>query len=310
MLSVLLAWPARSQERAAPDITGLGFAEHLYAEQDHYRAITEYRRLLFHFPTTRHGDAARKAVAACYIAAERWDDAEGWLTELEGRAAGTPLRRWATFEKASARFAAGRFEAAASAYDEFATDYAKAPETDTARWRGAWALLLAHRFGRAEAAFRAIGAPSRHANAAGKLAEECHRHGIRMLASIRMQLTLYDESEFRAAGGAYYNCHMTKDFHNRTNRNLDYSLEAESKRAGQSGVNLDYSFPEVRDLILAPCKEIAAFELNFIRGGIPFESHEADGKAPIMTAFFGEVQGLLKESAKRQRKELGANCSR
>ena len=153
----------------------LQFAHMLRDEQDYYRAITEYRRLLFHFPRTRHAAAARKAVAACYVAAERWDDAEGWLTEVEGRAAGTALGRWAAFAKAGARLAAGRFEGAAAAYDEFLSDYPKSAEADEARWRKAWSLLLAHRFELAEAAFLAIAAPSPHAEAARALAGESRR---------------------------------------------------------------------------------------------------------------------------------------
>ena len=181
LLACLLATACWAGEALPPNSEeGLfQFANALRDEQDHYRAITEYRRLLFHFPATRHAVAARKAVAGCYIAAERWDDAEGWLAELEGRGAGTPLARWATFEKAGVRFAAGRFEGAAAAYDEFLTDYAKAPEADEARWRKAWSLLLACRFGLAEAAFRAIEPPSPRAEAAGALARESRRLATR-----------------------------------------------------------------------------------------------------------------------------------
>ena len=153
----------------------LKFANRLRDEADHYRAITEYRRLLFHFPKTKHGDAARRAVAACYIAAERWDDAEAWLTEVEGAARGTPLARWATLERASVRLSAGKFGAAAAAYDEFIAQYPKAREVADARWRGAWSLLLGHRFELAERAFGAIDAKSPHAKAAGALARECRR---------------------------------------------------------------------------------------------------------------------------------------
>ena len=151
------------------------FAGRLRDDEDHYRAITEYRRLLFHFPRTRHGDAARRAVAACYIAAERWDDAEAWLTEVEGVARGTPLARWAAFERGGVRLSAEKFGAAAAAFDEFIARYPKAPEAGEARWRGAWSLLLGHRFELAERAFGAIRAPDPHAEAAATLARECRR---------------------------------------------------------------------------------------------------------------------------------------
>ena len=173
----LVATAGRGAERLPPSSEQglLQFANMLRGEQDHYRAITEYRRLLFHYPQTQHAEAARRAIAGCYIAAERWDDAEAWLTELEGRAAGAELRRWATLTRAGVRFRAGRFEAAASAYDEFLADHPEAPAVHEARWRKAWCLLFAHRFKLAEAAFRAIGPPSPFAEAAGQLADAAHR---------------------------------------------------------------------------------------------------------------------------------------
>ena len=151
------------------------FASQLRAEGDYYRAITEYRRLLFHFPASRHADAARKAVARCYVAAERWTEAEDWLAELEGTFAGKPLGQWATFEKATARFAAESYEGAAAAFDEFLAEHPKAPQAHDAQWRRAWSCVLAHRFDRAEAAFAAIQPPSPYANAAQELAQASRR---------------------------------------------------------------------------------------------------------------------------------------
>ena len=151
------------------------FANQLRDEGDYFRAITEYRRLLFHFPASPRADAARKAVGRCYVSAERWKEAEVWLGELQGIFAGKPLGQWATFEKASARFTAKSYEGAAAAFDEFLAEHPAAPRADEARWRRAWSYLLAYRFDRAEVAFAAIKPPSRYAAAARELATESRK---------------------------------------------------------------------------------------------------------------------------------------
>jgi len=134
------------------------------------------------------------------------------------------------------------------------------------------------------------------------IAEECHKNDIKMLASIRMGLFLGGE-------GVFYNKHMTNDFYNRTIYNLDYSLESKNARITRSGKVLDFTFPEVQNLILNPAEELAqsfpidGFHINFIRASVPFESHEAEQKAPIMTEFLKKLRSMLDMSAKRQHKE-------
>lgn len=143
------------------------------------------------------------------------------------------------------------------------------------------------------------------ANPPLSVAEECHRRGITMLASVRMGLSMYDPKEC----GIYYNARMTPQFHNMTIKNLDLSLEARANRIANSARNLDFSYPEVRDLILKPCEKLVAefpidgLHLNFIRGGAPFESHEAAAKAPIMTELLRELVDMLRKGAQKRTTE-------
>ena len=58
------------------------------------------------------------------------------------------------------------------------------------------------------------------------------------------------------------------------------------------GVALDYSYPEERD--------IDRLELNFIRWAKHFERDRGREKAPIMTAFVGEIRGMLDRAAKKR----------
>jgi len=151
------------------------FANKLRDDGDYYRAITEYRRLLYHFPRTARAETVRFEIARCYARAERWKEAKAEYAKLAGDLAGKESGRRALYEQADLLFAAGEFQSAAAAYDEFASDYGQDPRADTAGWRRAWSFLLAHELRRAEAAFAAIGPASPHAAAARELAAECRR---------------------------------------------------------------------------------------------------------------------------------------
>jgi len=75
---------------------------------------------------------------------------------------------------------------------------------------------------------------------------------------------------------------------------------------GMEEVALDYSFPEVRAHRLAIMTELATergvdgLELNFIRWGKHFHRDQGREKAPIMTAFVGEIRDLLRRAAERR----------
>ena len=51
------------------------FAERLYHEHDYYRAVTEFKRFLFHFPDDREGcERAYFYICRSYFEASRWND--------------------------------------------------------------------------------------------------------------------------------------------------------------------------------------------------------------------------------------------
>ncbi len=159
---------------ALPPATEAGlfaFANQLRDDGDFDRAVTEYGRLLFHFPKTERTGSARLAIARCHARLKAWDTAESTLARLADM--GAPWTRAATYERALVRRGAERYESAALAYHTFATDYPTDPRAGEARWGRAWCLLLVHRFARAEEAFRTIAAPDPRAGAAARLAEAC-----------------------------------------------------------------------------------------------------------------------------------------
>lgn len=169
-----LAWGAAppALPPASPD--GLmAFANRLRDEGDCSRAITEYRRLLFHFPRSPHADAARLEVARCTGRAGKWREAEEAYAALAVAHAGKPLGLHGALGRAVVLFGAEQFGAAASAFSEFVADYPKSDEAAEARWLLAWSHLLAHQLPRAQQAFAAIRLPNPHAEAAAALAREC-----------------------------------------------------------------------------------------------------------------------------------------
>ncbi len=173
-------WCAEAPPLPPATAEGLfAFANRLRDEGDDDRAITEYRRLLSHFPRSRHADAARLEVPRCHARAGRWKEAAAAYAELAEAYSGKPLGLRGAFGRAMLLLEARQFDAAASAFDEFATDYPKAAEAPEARWRLAWSHLLGHQFRRAEQAFRAIGPRGPHAEAAGRLADESRRLATR-----------------------------------------------------------------------------------------------------------------------------------
>jgi tetratricopeptide (TPR) repeat protein len=168
------AWSAAAD--ALPPATDEGlfaFANRLRDEGDDARAITEYRRLLFHFPRSRRASAARLAMGRCYARLEAWDEAEAELARLAD--GDDEWARAAAYERALVRRSAKQYEAAALAYHAFATEHPDDPRAAEARWQGAWCLLLDHRFERAERAFADVKVPHPHAEDAARLARECRR---------------------------------------------------------------------------------------------------------------------------------------
>lgn len=63
----------------------LGFADALFAEQDYYRAVTEYKRFVYLHPRHHEVDRAYLNMARGAIAAERWEDARSILQHIIGQ---------------------------------------------------------------------------------------------------------------------------------------------------------------------------------------------------------------------------------
>ena len=77
---LLLFVPAATSAQPDP----LSFADSLAEQQDHYRAITEYKRFLHHYPADSRAAYAQLAIAKSLLAGERWAEADRALEEVWG----------------------------------------------------------------------------------------------------------------------------------------------------------------------------------------------------------------------------------
>lgn len=79
-LTILLLMPLSAF--ASDPTESLQFAESLALEGDHYRAITEYKRFIFHNPESPQLPKARLAIAFSLLSGKRWAEADSSLETL------------------------------------------------------------------------------------------------------------------------------------------------------------------------------------------------------------------------------------
>jgi TM2 domain-containing membrane protein YozV len=139
LLFFLLILPAAS---AAVDLPSqLQFADSLAADNDHYRAITEYKRFLFLQPESELVPRARLSIATSLIAGKRWKQADASLEDLLSLYPQSPEAAKGRLLYANSAYERGEFGLARERYRtlaELQTD----PETlDYANFRIGWTFL-------------------------------------------------------------------------------------------------------------------------------------------------------------------------
>jgi len=82
----------------------LSFADDLYDEKDYYRAITEYKRLIFHFPSSRDAIRASFKIALSYMEGKRYEAAISQLKKFRQLYPNDPLAIEALFLIGEASF--------------------------------------------------------------------------------------------------------------------------------------------------------------------------------------------------------------
>ena len=159
-LSLLLTAPAVVRSSAPPDADILRFADHLYAERDFYRAITEYKRWLFLHPDSTNVPRIRLKIAQAYLEAGKTDAARLHLKELKEEYRGQPEGGAALLLLAGAYHAEARYLDAARELADYLAEYPDASATDQARLLRAMCLWQAGETDRARSELERIPADS------------------------------------------------------------------------------------------------------------------------------------------------------
>jgi len=137
------------------------------------------------------------------------------------------------------------------------------------------------------------------------VADQAHRHGVEVVASMRMSDTHHRQPDPDSSGVPQLL--------------LDHPEYAIRRQDGIQETALDYSVPEVREHRLAILRELAegydvdGLELDFMRWGKHFAREEAPFKIDVMTDFVGRVREILDEAARRRGRDrlvLGAQVPR
>jgi hypothetical protein len=128
-----------AEETRADEV--LGFADHLYARGDYYRAITEYERFLFLTPSNAAAPQVKLQIAACYVQGKKWDTAIPLLLEVKEHCAETEAGKCAVFWLANAYYQMGSYNSAEVVLDEFERRQPASASTDLARLEQAACLL-------------------------------------------------------------------------------------------------------------------------------------------------------------------------
>lgn len=119
----------------------LRFAEHLQAQADYYRAITEYERFAFLHPTDARASYAQLQVARCYILGKKMEAAERMLVELKEHAGDLETRKSATLMLSDAYIQMQKYSRAEGLLAEFERNYPTDARMDSVRLQRALCQL-------------------------------------------------------------------------------------------------------------------------------------------------------------------------
>jgi len=154
---------------ASPDAS-LHFAEHLFAERDYYRAITEYKRYLFTEPGSPRASWVRFRIGEAYLEGGKLDAAGNIFAELARSYPGTRLGYWALLARARAFYLQGRLMQAWGVLDDLSLDGTSDELRGVALYLKGCVQLKAETPDKARRSFLSIAATHKLADRAGLLA--------------------------------------------------------------------------------------------------------------------------------------------
>jgi hypothetical protein len=165
LLAAAVAWPQSPPPAPAPEALTdadriLGFADALFHDGDYFRAITEYKRFLFLYPTDARAGRVQLQIGLAYLRGQQWEEARRTFERLAQQHPDADIRREAALLIGETAYQQGRYPQAIEALRPLAAGLPHTPVGERARYLLGWSYLRARRWPEAAGAFAAIDAAS------------------------------------------------------------------------------------------------------------------------------------------------------
>ena len=138
------------------------FANHLYENQDYYRALSEYQRFVFLFPKDYRADQAKLQIGRCYRKEGRADKGFSYLIRLFNSRADEPVGPEALLEMVAIREEQKRYPRAIYWTEQFIQRYPDYSAIDEIYLRLAWLQIDSARYEAAIATLERVQPESSH----------------------------------------------------------------------------------------------------------------------------------------------------
>lgn len=138
----------------------LGFAEALFHNGDYFRAITEYKRFLFLYPSDARAGRVQLQIGISYQRGQQWEDARKTFEEIVRQHPEAEIRAEAAYRIGATSFEQGRYAQAIADLRPVAERYSHTAAGEQARYLLGWSYLRARQWPEASQTFATIDATS------------------------------------------------------------------------------------------------------------------------------------------------------
>ncbi|RMF86756.1 MAG: outer membrane protein assembly factor BamD [Nitrospinota bacterium] len=153
----------------------LGFADSLLQEGEYFRAITEYKRFLFSYPSHPRALEARYKIGLAYFRGQEWEEAILRFREIVEAYPQEEIARDALFMIGEAYYRKGDYPSAIRVYQAITAHYPQTETATKARYRIGWSLLRLRQWEEAATQFAAIEEQSPYYPSAQTLMQEAKK---------------------------------------------------------------------------------------------------------------------------------------
>jgi outer membrane protein assembly factor BamD (BamD/ComL family) len=134
----------------------LGFAEALFHNGDYFRAITEYKRFLFLYPSDARAGRVQLQIGLSYQHGQQWEDARKTFEEIARQQTDAAIRAEAAYRVGETSLQQGRYAQAIADLRPVAEQYRHTAIGDQAGYLLGWSYLRARQWPEASQTFASI----------------------------------------------------------------------------------------------------------------------------------------------------------